>query len=205
MSFSDALVSERVTIAGDISQIALLKKHFKKSPRTPEGEPRAGGRIERDDYFTLDCSGLDQANPLCAGKTGPVPFPGPISTRSSVIFDFDEDGDLDIITNEFNSDPQILVSNLSEKRRLSFLKIKLVGRKSNRDGLGATVRTVAGGHNYTQYHDGKSGYLSQSSLPLYFGLGEAREVTRVEVDWPSGKKQVLTEALPINALLTIRE
>lgn len=168
-------------------------------------EPRAGGRIERDDYFTLDCSGLDQANPLCAGKTGPVPFPGPISTRSSVIFDFDEDGDLDIITNEFNSDPQILVSNLSEKRRLSFLKIKLVGRKSNRDGLGATVRTVAGGHNYTQYHDGKSGYLSQSSLPLYFGLGEAREVTRVEVDWPSGKKQVLTEALPINALLTIRE
>ena len=51
----------------------------------------------------------------------------------------------------------------------------------------------------TEWHDGKSGYLSQSVLPLYFGLDQATAVDRVEVDWPSGKKQVVTEGLRANS------
>ncbi len=58
---------------------------------------------------------------------------------------------------------------------------------------------------YTKYNDGKSGYLSQSALPLYFGLGDAEKIERVEVDWPSGRKQVEDRALEINRTLQIVE
>ena len=99
----------------------------------------------------------------------------PLGSRSAAIFDLDNDGDLDIVTNDFNSPPQVLVSNLSERQPIHWLKVKLTGTASNRDGLGATVRVIAGGRTLTKYNDGKSGYLSQSSLPLYFGLGRCAE------------------------------
>jgi hypothetical protein len=63
----------------------------------------------------------------------------------------------------------------------------------------------AAGQVYTKYNDGKSGYLSQSVLPLYFGLGEASTIDRVEIDWPSRRKQVVTEALRENQTLRIEE
>ena len=56
-----------------------------------------------------------------------------------------------------------------------------------------------------QYNDGKSGYLSQSALPLYFGLGDADRIDRIEVDWPSGKKQVETQQLEINRVRRVVE
>jgi hypothetical protein len=80
-----------------------------------------------------------------------------------------------------------------------------VGTISNRDGLGATVRVKAGEKTYTQYHNGKSGYLSQSSLPLYFGLGEASKVDGIEITWPSGTKQIVKSGLEINRQIEIKE
>jgi hypothetical protein len=97
------------------------------------------------------------------------------------------------------------MSNLAQKKKIHFLKVKLRGTTSNRDGLGATVKVQAGGNTYTKYHDGKSGYLSQSLIPLYFGLGEATNVDRVEVRWPSGIKQALTNDIAMNSLLKITE
>jgi len=167
-------------------------------------EPRAGGRFSKA-MFTFDCSGTDKQHQLCNGRSGPLTVHGALSSRSSTIFDLDDDGDLDIVTNEMNDRPQILVSNLSARKSIRYLKVKLVGVKSNRDGLGATVMIHAGGKKFTQYHDGRSGYLSQSTLPLYFGLGELLKVDQVEVRWPSGITQVLTNDIPANRLLTIRE
>ena len=69
----------------------------------------------------------------------------------------------------------------SDRTAIHWLKVKLTGTASNRDGLGATVHVTAGGRTLTKYNDGKSGYLSQSSLPLYFGLGDAQKIDRVEV------------------------
>ena len=109
------------------------------------------------------------------------------------------------MTNDFNSAPQVLVSNLSARRRIHWLKVKLIGTASNRDGLGAFVRVTFGGQTLTKYNDGKSGYLSQSSLPLYFGLGDGQKVDRVEVDWPSGRKQAITQGLRANDVLQITE
>jgi hypothetical protein len=117
----------------------------------------------------------------------------PKGTRSSVMFDLDDDGDLDIVTNEFNDVPQVLISDLAKPggAPVRRLVVKLAGTGSNRDGLGALVTVAAGALTQTRLHDGKSGYLSQSSLPLYFGLGDAERVDRVEVLWPTGRKQTL--------------
>src|SRR5438876_2124189 len=167
-------------------------------------EPRKSNRIEKE-FFTLDCSGDDRKHPLCRGKTGLVTVIGSTSSRSSVALDLDGDGDLDIVTNEWNDHPQVLISNLSDNKQIHYLKIKLVGTVSNRDGLGAMVKVHCGPKTYTRYHDGKSGYLSQSSMPLYFGLDDAMQIDRIEVRWPSGKRQILTQGIPTNSLLTITE
>jgi hypothetical protein len=120
------------------------------------------------------------------------------------VFDLDNDGDLDIVLNNMNDRPQILISNLAEKKQPHFLKVRLTGRASNAGGLGAFVTLRAGGKAYTQFHDGKSGYLSQSRIPLYFGLGEAARIEQVEVLWPSGRRQVV-ENPPANTLLHVVE
>ena len=96
-------------------------------------EPRKGGRTEKA-YFTLDCSGDDKTNSLCYHQKGVIGVIGSISSRSSVAFDLDDDGDLDIVTNEMNDHPQVLISNLSEKRRIGYLKVKLIGIDSHTKG-----------------------------------------------------------------------
>ena len=167
-------------------------------------EPRTGNRITKE-YFVLDASGADRTNDLAKGKTGKVPISGTLSSRSSVLYDFDDDGDLDLVTLELCDHPMVLRNTLSDHTAVHFSKIKLVGSKSNRDGIGAVVKLTAGKSVMTRVHDGKSGYLAQSSLPLYFGLGAATKIDRIEIKWPSGATQVLTESIGANQLLVIKE
>jgi enediyne biosynthesis protein E4 len=163
-------------------------------------------------WFEIDCSDPEERraqekleSKVCVGQSGKSVVMAPRSSRSSVIFDLDNDGDLDIVTNDFNSEPQVLVSDLAQRKTIHWLKVLLVGTTSNRNGLGATVRVRAGGQTYTKYHDGKSGYLAQSALPLYFGLGDASKIDSLEIDWPSGKKQVVTNGLEEKQTLRITE
>jgi hypothetical protein len=165
-------------------------------------EPRQGGLATP--FFDLDASGRDKGHKDAVGETGKVTVWGARGSRSSVIFDVDGDGDLDIVTNEFNAAPMVLISNLTEKTRVHYLQVALTGTTSNRNGLGAVVKVTAGTHTYTQVMDGSSGYLSHSIMPLYFGLGAAERVDRLEVAWPSGKHQTVT-APKINTTVTVRE
>jgi hypothetical protein len=165
-------------------------------------EPRQGGLATP--FFDLDASGRDKGHKDAVGETGKVTVWGARASRSSVIFDVDGDGDLDIVTNEFNAAPMVLISNLTEKTRVHYLQVALTGTTSNRNGLGAVVKVTAGAHTYTQVMDGNSGYLSHSIMPLYFGLGAAERVDRLEVAWPSGKHQTVT-APTINTTVTVRE
>ena len=126
-------------------------------------------------------------------------------SRAAALFDLDNDGDLDLVTSDFNSAPQVLVSNLAQVRSINWLQVKLIGAASNRDGLGALVKVETAHGTYTKQHDGKSGYMSQSSLPLYFGLGDDTAVTRVEVRWPSGRNQVIAQGIKVNDTLRIQE
>jgi hypothetical protein len=166
-------------------------------------EPRRGGQIATP-WFELDMAGADRGHPEGAGVAGRVSIWGARGSRSSAIFDVDADGDLDIVTNEFNAEPMVLLSDLSERRRVGFLQIALRGRRSNRNGLGASVTVTAGGAAHTQVHDGRSGYLSQSLMPLYFGLRGATRVDRVEVVWPSGQRQTVQNPVT-NGTLTLQE
>lgn len=168
-------------------------------------EPRAGGKVGAP-WFELDCRGPDAEHPMAQGHRGKIVVWAALGSRSSVLFDLDQDGDLDIVTNDFNSAPQILISNLSERNPgLRFLQIQLQGVRANRDGLGAKVQVSAAGKTYTQVNDGQSGYLSQSSMPLYFGLATANTIDRIIIDWPSGTHQELTGPIPSNQLLKIVE
>jgi len=120
-------------------------------------------------WYTIDCSqkGLDRLNQdVCNAQSGQVTVMSTISSRSSVIFDLDNDGDLDIVTNDFNTEPQVLISDLAQVKQIHWVKVVPVGTASNRDGLGATVRVHSGGQVYTRHNDGKSGYLLQSVWPL---------------------------------------
>jgi hypothetical protein len=187
-------------------------------------EPRRGRRTAMP-WFPVDTSGPDANHPHIGERRGQLTVWSALSSRSSATFDLDDDGDLDIVTNEFNAEPLVLVSNLSEKREVRYLKVRLAGAatdlpdpampaetkpdepasRSNRDGLGAVVRVFCEGRTYLQVSDGKSGYMSQSSLPLYFGLDNAAEVEKVEVVWPSGKRQTVPGPLAANQLLTVTE
>jgi hypothetical protein len=155
-------------------------------------------------WFEVDCSGADKDHSECRGKSGKFTVMGALASRSSVIFDLDNDGDLDIVTNEFNSQPQVLISDLAQRRRISYVKVKLTGTKSNRDGLGAQVTVSAGALRITKTQDGKSGYLSQSALPLYFGLGNAEHIDSIGIQWPSGQMQTEYRP-PMNTTLQIVE
>jgi hypothetical protein len=166
-------------------------------------EPRSGGVAVP--WFELDASGKDKGHKEAAGLTGLVSVLGARGTRSSAIFDIDGDGDLDIVTNDFNSSPMVLVSNLSEKTAVHYISVKLIGSTSNRDGLGAVVKVTAGGAAYTKVMDGSSGYLSHSVYPLYFGLGGSESVDSIEVKWPSGKTQTVSPPIKINSLIEIKE
>jgi hypothetical protein len=167
-------------------------------------EPRRDGRTHTA-WFDLDCAGEDQAAPQCRGRTGAVTVMTPLSSRSSVLLDLEGDGDLDIVTNELNDRPMVLVSDLAQRKRVHWLQVVLAGTTSNRNGLGALVRVRAAGRVYTKSYDGKSGYLSQSALPLYFGLGDAARVESVEVAWPSGRKQAVTRGLRADSILRVTE
>jgi hypothetical protein len=167
-------------------------------------EPRRDGQTAKP-WFELDCSGKDRRHPDCKGRTGHVVILGALGTRSSVIFDLDDDGDLDIVTNEFNAEPMVLISNLSEKRDIRYLKVKLIGTTSNRNGLGAKVTVQSGSQSYTKVNDGQSGYLSQSFYPLYFGLENADKIDQIEVLWPSGRTQIVPGPVEVNALTEIKE
>ena len=167
-------------------------------------EPRPGKQTAKP-WFALDCDGTDSEHPRCEGREGQIEVWGALGSRSSAIFDLDGDGDLDIVTNEFNAAPLVLISDLSAQRPIRFLKIDLQGTRSNRDGLGAVVTVRVGDKSYAKVRDGKSGYLSQSLLPLYFGLGDAVVVDQVEVRWPAGHTQIVAGPLEANTLLSIAE
>ena len=158
-------------------------------------------------WFTLDCDDAKDAEYwACEGRSGQVEIWGAMGTRASVIFDLDNDGDLDIVTNEFGAEPMVLVNNLtSVSAKTRYLKVRLTGTTSNRPGIGARVELTTETGTYVQVMDGKSGYLSQSSMPLYFGLGDAGKIEEIRVSWPSGKEQVISEPGQINTMLEIKE
>lgn len=169
-------------------------------------EPRRDGQTAQPS-FTLDPMGEDKSHQLVErfGLKEPTEVWGALGTRSSVIFDVDNDGDLDIMTSEFNAQPLVLINNLTEKKNVHWATIKLTGKESNADGTGALVEVHAGDMVLTKPNHGQSGYLSQSVQPLYFGIGAAEQIDRIVVKWPSGETQEVAGPLDCNRQINITE
>ena len=116
----------------------------------------------------------------------------PRDARGMASFDYDGDGDLDIIINHNPGDtgdpeaarPTLLRNEVGAAR--NWLAVELEGRKSNRDGIGAVVQLEAGGLRQMRHASAGSAYASQSSGKLYFGLGAESKVDILTVRWPAG-------------------
>ena len=114
-------------------------------------------------------------------------FEQPKVGRGVAYADFDRDGDLDLLLTT-NNGPAYLYRNdqLAGNRSIRF---RLVGTKSNRDGIGASVRIFSSGLSQSRMVKSGSSYLSQSELPVTFGLEKHERVERVVVSWPSGRTE----------------
>jgi hypothetical protein len=123
------------------------------------------------------------------------------SSRSAAVADFDGDGRLDIVTNNFNDRPYFFSNRFPRQNYVAF---RLTGTRSNRDAIGAVVRLWAGKKVMVRQVSPAGGYLSQSSRVLHFGLGDRSKVDRIEIRWPRGLVQTLVNP-PINTLNQIRE
>jgi hypothetical protein len=112
------------------------------------------------------------------------------SSRGAAFGDYDNDGDIDVLVINMNDRPTLLRNDTA--RTAHWITLRLVGVKSNRDGLGARVRIDAGGKRQTTEVRGDGSYLSHSDTRAHFGLGAATRVDRVEIRWPSGLVETAT-------------
>ena len=110
--------------------------------------------------------------------------------RALSIFDYDRDGELDVILRNFRQPAQLLHNRGGANH---WLQLKLVGTRSNRDAVGARIRLETARGWQTRYVTAGSGYLSAQSLVQHFGLGDQTRATRIEIFWPSGARTELRD------------
>lgn len=131
-----------------------------------------------------------------------APFAEKRTGRGAAFGDIDNDGDVDVVINNLDGPPLVLRNDGGNAN--NSVLIKTIGLKSNRDGVGARVKVVAG--ELTQIGEVHSGdsYLSQSDMRLHFGFAKATKIDLVEVHWPSGAVDKVT-GLGVNSILSIKE
>jgi len=172
-------------VADDISQLQPTIKYAE-----PAQLFRNEGRKKFEDVTAKVGHSLDQ----------------PIVGRGAAYLDYDNDGDLDLLIMDNRGNARLLRNDNGNQNDV--LRLKLIGTKSNRDAIGAKVTVTAnkGEHPFAMVKTGSS-YLSQSELPLTFGLGKPgapKKSVALTIIWPSGRKDLLLN-VEVNQLVTIEE
>jgi len=123
-------------------------------------------------------------------------------SRGACFADYDNDGKIDAFVVNLGA-PATLLHNVTQNNN-HWITVKLKGKKSNRDGIGAHLELLAGGRKQIAERFAGSGYLSQDDGRIHFGLGTAAKVDKLTIHWPSGQEQVL-ENLTVDHILTVEE
>jgi hypothetical protein len=124
------------------------------------------------------------------------------ASRGAAFGDYDNDGDTDILINSVNALPELLRADSTNEN--NWIKIKTIGVKSNRDGIGARIKCVtADGSQIDEVRSGGS-YYSQNDLRIHFGLGKNKAIKTLEIRWPSGQIDTFND-LAANQLITVKE
>jgi hypothetical protein len=123
-------------------------------------------------------------------------------SRGACFADYDNDGNLDAFLVNLGA-PATVLHNITQNNN-HWLSLKLVGKRSNRDGIGAHLEVLARGRKYVAERTAGSGYLSQDDGRVHFGLGSANKIEKLTIRWPSGREQVL-DNVAADRVLTVEE
>jgi hypothetical protein len=169
---------------------AAILDNEEEVDRLPYKIPNSLLKNNRDGTFV-------DVGPL-AGKS----FNVPAAHRGAAFGDLNNDGRIDIVTNCLNSNPEILMNRTENGHH--WLLINLIGTRSNRDGIGARIKLTAGSGVQHNHATTSVGYGSASDKRVHFGLGPSAKADKIEIIWPSGVRQRLTN-IAADQVLTVRE
>ena len=132
----------------------------------------------------------------------------PVASRGCAFGDFDNDGDIDVVVNTVNDYPQLL--RCDSKQANNWIKVRTIGTKSNRSGIGVRLKCVTHvpgeAKPHQQIDEVRSGgsYISQNDLRVHFGVGKAEKIDVLEVRWPSGQVDTIKD-IKVNQLIFVKE